>query len=324
MLLSVKLFFAFCLLVHCSVSAQADEPKVTLAIPYPIDRLTHFDAFEPVHRIMYESSSIGLMTHNEQGNVVLGAANGFEIRNDSKEWVFELPENLRLISGRILRGEDIQASVAYLKARSSGMSASLENLMRVHSSHSGREVTFELKNPDRDFSSVLASMPILDASIIKGFSNDYGIGTQFSFLGAYHVIENRGGEGFVLGAVPELYELKPHRNARIVFRYFPKDQRVLRKLVYGLVDIIPLPTEQQLLEARKDPRFLVLPSPFRKLEPNGNSWLLRKTHWGDEETEGTRLSTEYIIVRDSFSLTPAALNRFDLANVSVSGKTPLP
>ncbi len=312
------------LLLLFTHSARADEPKVSLAIPYPIDRLSHFKSLEPVHRILFETSAIGLMKFTEKGTVSLGAANGFQIREEGKVWIFTLPENLQMNGGRALQANDVQASIAYLKrGATTSDGIDLSNILPVRSAHSGLQVSFELKHPDREFSKMIASIPILDSKVIEGFGEHYGIGTQFSFLGAFQVIENRAKEGIVLGAVPELYELKPHRNAKVLLRYFPSDERVLRKLTYGLVDIIPLPTKRQLAEAEDDPRFQILPSPFTKLQSDPTAWQPLSSYWG-EESEETRISTEYIIVRDSFSLSPAALSRFDLANVSVTGDAPRP
>ncbi|MCB0322751.1 MAG: hypothetical protein KDD69_04225 [Bdellovibrionales bacterium] len=303
-------------------AAAADDGSLVVAIPY---ELTHVDPLavnEPVQRILLETAALGLTALAPTGGVEPAFATSVSRSASAAEWRIGIPADQTFASGNPLGPTDVARIFEAYRTVARGFAfrdevpfmKSLAAISAIQATEEQSEIVFTLEAADPHFLKTVGTLPLTDLRLRDLFGRQFGSGTAVAWYGPLQITEHRPNRGITLHAAPLAGGKRPAAS-KIVFQFIPKPSDLLRRLQYGQVDIVPLPTTALLEHAAEDPVLLVEPSPLLRLAETSGPWRLLKHHWGRESTSVNELQTDRIIVRKSIKLTPAARTRFDLSGV---------
>lgn len=298
--------------------------KLGVAIPYTIERIDPLTVDEPINYLIVRNLSVGLTRLGSGNSVDLDAAEAVNSADGGRQWVTVLKNDLRLTTGRLVTPADVGASFRFLQSlaesrEQAGASPSLSSLRVISAidlrqlKSGGQEIVFSLNEPAKDFLLGLAFLPLINSSAASAFDSEFGEGTNVSFIGPYILREHRPDRGFLLEKNPWFFRPGYPRADILEFEHYADAESALRALRVGAIDIIAVPTPEQIERAEEDSTLAVLPSPLANLASIFGPWRLVKKCWSHDGQTTDLLTTEKIIVRKSLHLDQSALIRFDLS-----------
>lgn len=336
------------LMLPGTASAQLDAGKLGVGIPFTVSSVEPLGNNDPINELIIRSLTSGLLRRTPDG-WSLEAASSYNNAGDGLIQSFQIRDDLAFSSGKIVTAEAVKSSFEYFKNRATEMldrrmtarasmaaklsearaislplTSVLKGLANIKSIDlierptyyfSGQRynaIRFTLSEADPNFSTTVATLPIIDAEIAAAFKEKFADGTLFSSLGPYQLRSNRPDEGALLERTPDYFRPGYPRSPLLEFKTFEDAAAALSALRVGAIDIIAIPTPKILEDAASDPTLEIMPSPIMKI---GSSWQLPGEFWSQAGAENDKLILDKIVLRKTLKIDPRFLQNFDLSGV---------
>lgn len=308
--------------ICCSLTASAQSTRLTVALPYVPEFSDLPKLHDPVSRIIFSNLSYGLTSIALNGESKLELASELNAINGGKIWKIKVRNDSSFPDGRELKLIDVQQTLEHVRQSSLNGTFKISSLKinnerdpyRMRGTAAG-ELIVELSEANPRFDRLLSTLPILNSETAKTAGDNFGKSTIFSAIGPYVLREARSETGFLLEGVPDFFD--PHRPQmpELLFQRYIGAKEALSALRVGAVDLIPLPTREQLKVAADDPTLQIIPSPLIQMAQVSGLWDLSHLYWSNPSDVSDSLNTDKVIVRKSLQLDSRVLGRFDLSGV---------
>jgi peptide/nickel transport system substrate-binding protein len=172
-----------------------------------------------------------LLTRDSNLKIINDLAVGYEVSDDSLEWVVKLRDDVRFSDGTPLTVADVEYT--FETAAKSGSVIDLNNMEKVEAID-GHTVKFTLKQPQSTFVNLLITTGIVPK---HAHSQDYAENPVGS--GPYKLVQWNKGQQLIVESNPEYYEPKPYFK-KITFLYLSEDAAFAAARA-GQVDMAVIP-----------------------------------------------------------------------------------
>ena len=312
------------------------ENIIRIALPYIPTEIHPLASEEPINRILLQNVASSLV-RADKDQLVLDLAAKIESSPTQERWTILINREARAQNKFAVDESFVQKSFAYYQQLAQQLSQNLAasptpevttaaNSFREFHDHLQRAIPpylldkilqikkhevipaaanrpssyqLELTAAQSHFAKWVLTLPLINAQQAQAFGSSLGQGTNVVFAGPYQMVENRPLQVIVLRANDHYYRPTFPRTPLVEFRYFAQASDALSALRTGAIDLIPLPTDEIILESQSDTVITQQESPLINMQqsPKISTWKLFRTHWSNPENDQDKLRTDLVLIR---------------------------
>lgn len=323
------------LVLGCLLASVAQaQNHLVVAVPYRIRQFNPLELANPVSRIVFSNLGRALTVYRYPKKVGLDLAQTYFSDPGGKYWNFIVRSGISFPSGRELNARSVRDSLLYLKKLAGRQTddsvvpfwvrEKLTNIQDIkivlaaiedpvfRSVTASRQIQIILKKRDPNFDAFMSSVILPDSQICDTLGYALGRGSNYALMGPYQLAGKQANDKIMLVAVRNYFEKGKPIIQRLELRYYPTAKAALRALRYGDLQVIAIPTLEQLEKSLSDPSLISKTSPLSNLYKEG-PWKLYQPFWSEPENPGDRLHLGKIIIRRVLQTDKRFDERFELS-----------